>query len=139
MADHDQPGGPDGTGHPPVHQQTGMSNIDQDKMWAMLAYASTLFGLPLFIVPLAMDNLPLARYHARQAAAIYIGFLLSFVVYMVLTFVTCGLGALFFPIIFIPWIPSIHGLMLAAQGSDQEPIGVFGLGDRMFGKIGQDR
>ena len=139
MADQEQTDDAPNTA-PPVASSTAISNIDQDKMWAMIGYSSAIFGIPLFIVPLAMnDTLPLATYHARQAAAIYVGFLVSIVGFSVLTMVTCGFGALLFPAVFLVWVPSIHGLMLAAQGVREEPLGVFGLGDRMFGQIGKDR
>jgi len=104
-------------------------------MWALLSYASMFLGFPVFIVPLAMRNNEFAVYHARQAATIFIGFLLLFMAYFVLAFITCGFGAILFPVIFLAWVPTIHGIILASNGELQEPVGLFGMGDRLFGSI----
>jgi hypothetical protein len=60
-------------------------------------------------------------------------------IYTVLSFVTCGFGAILFPMILIPvpWgmIVGIHGLILSLNGQWDEPIGGFGLGEMMSSSL----
>lgn len=119
----------------PPPQENAPGTFDDGKLWAMLSYASMFMGFPIFIVPLAMRDNEFALYHARQAAGIYVGWLVLFMVVFVFSFITCGFGAMLVPVIFIAYIPSIHGIILASNGEMREPMMLYGLGDALFGRI----
>jgi hypothetical protein len=114
------------------------------RLWAALAYGAVFTGLPLGIIPLAMQEDEFAVYHARHIVAVQVAFLIAFGVLMavgfVLGFVTCGLGyILILPIVvllaFWPLATGIHGLLLAINGEWQEPILSFGLGEKYLSNI----
>lgn len=116
---------------------------DQGKMWAAVSYGSFFFGFPLGVIPLALRDDEFALYHARHATAVWV---LHFALIMILTmvlsvisFVTCGLGGLLFPILLVPAamgaVTSIHGVVLALNGERQEPMGGLGLGEMLFSTI----
>ena len=116
---------------------------DQGKMWAAVSYAGFLFGLPLGIIPMIQRDDAFALYHGKISTAVYLVtfvsvFVLSIVV-TVLSVVTCGIGALLYPLAFLPglWLLAvgIHGLILSLNGEQKEPIASFGLGDKIFGNI----
>jgi len=104
-------------------------------LFALLSYASMFLGFPIFILPLAQRDDEFSLYHARQAGAVYILWLILFAVVFILSFVTCGFGAMLVPLVFLAYVPAIHGMILAAQGEMREPVMLFGLGDRIFGGI----
>jgi len=112
-------------------------------MWAMLSYGSFFFGFPLGVIPLLQRDDPYALRHAKHATAVWlVVFGLSMVLmfaYTVISFVTCGFGALLFPMVLlpVPWamVVAIHGLIISANGQPDDPIGTFGLGELMFGSI----
>lgn len=119
---------------------------DQGKMVAAIGYAGFFFGLPLGVIGLFMRDDAFALEHGKHATAVW---LLHFVLVLVLSFiisaiatVTCGLGAILYPIVLIPALAgagtSIHGLILALQGDDSEPFGGFGLGPMLFASITLD-
>jgi uncharacterized protein len=116
---------------------------EQGKLWAILSYAGFFVGLPLALVPLIARDDPYALRHAKTATAVWLGaFALSIalvMLYAVISVVTCGIGAVLFPMLFLPapWavIVAIHGLVLALNGAWEEPIGGFGLGETLFGSI----
>lgn len=109
--------------------------IEAGKMFAMLSYASMFLGFPVCILPLAMRDNAFALYHAKQATVVYLAGMLAGVAFMFIYLVTCGIGILFLPLIFLLWVPTIHGLILAGGGKVEEPIGLFGLADRIFGGL----
>ena len=39
------------------------------------------------------------------------------------------------PVLFLPIVPTIHGLMLAYNQQWTEPVGMFGLGTKLLGSI----
>lgn len=116
---------------------------EDGKLWALLSYGGLFVGLPLWIAPLLMRNDAFALHHARQGAIIFAyGFVLAgiYVVGSVLiSIVTFGFGSILslccFPLIFLPFVPTIHGLMLAYNQKWEEPIGMFGLGTKLLGSI----
>lgn len=116
-------------------QQVQLQDIERGKGMAYLAYASIFLGFPVFIIPLIQRDNPFSLYHARQAAGIYVLFFIIFAFIMVFSFITLGFGSLAFPLIFIIWVPSIHGFMLVSRGEYREPTMLFGLGDKIFGGI----
>lgn len=123
QADPPQPA-PEG----PVLQQNSI-------LFALLGYASMFLGFPVFILPLAQRDDEFALYHARHAGAIYILGMILVVALSLVSFITCGFGMLLFPIISLVYIPTIHGMILAAQGEMREPVMTFGLGEKIFGGI----
>jgi hypothetical protein len=101
----------------------------------MLSYVGIFIGFPLSLVPLIQKDNAFALYHARHATASWIVYLILAVFVFVITMVTCGLGAVLMPLMFLPWITAIHGLTVANNGEWREPFGVFGLGDKFFGSL----
>jgi hypothetical protein len=117
------------------------------KIWAIVSYVGFFVGIPLCIIPLVLRNDSYALYHARHATAVYLGTLLLGVTVAVigvpLNFCTFGMagpviGPLGVLIVLWPVVHAVHGLIIVARGKWQEPIGAFGLGDRMFGGIDVD-
>jgi hypothetical protein len=116
---------------------------DQGKMWAAVSYAGFLFGLPLGIIPMIQRDDAFALFHAKQATAVWLVTFVSAVVLSivvtVVSIVTCGFGAILYPLVFLPglWLfaVGIHGLILSINGEAREPIATFGLGEKIFGSI----
>ena len=116
---------------------------DQGKLWAIVSYASFFVGFPLGVVPLLTRDDPYALHHAKHATAVWLVVFglttILAVLYTALSFVTCGMGAILFPIVLlpVPWaaVVGIHGLVITLNGQWDEPIGTFGLGDQLFGSI----
>jgi hypothetical protein len=116
---------------------------DQGKMWAILSYVGLIFFLPLGAIPMIMRDDSYALYHGKNATAVWLGALISSIVLSivitVLSAVTCGVGAILFPLALLPglWllVTGIHGLILTLNAKWQEPMGVFGLGDRLFANV----
>jgi len=115
---------------------------DQGKMWAILSYVGLIFWLPLGAIPLIMRDDSYALYHGKNAIAVWLGGLIaSIVLWVVITVVgmlTC-FGFLLSPIAFLPqlwWlITGVHGLIVTLNAKWQEPMLVFGLGDKLFANI----
>jgi hypothetical protein len=84
-----------------------------------------------------------ALHHARQAAIIFGSGILLVALYtvgtIVLSVVTLGFGSFLslccIPLLFLPWVPTIHGLVLAFNDRWDEPLGLFGLGTKLLGGI----
>ncbi len=112
---------------PPITQE--------GRTWAYLSYASMFLGLPLFIVPFIQRNDAFALYHAKQAAVAYLMMVVLVVLYFAISIVTCGIGTLLFPMVMLPYVPMIHGFVLVSNGEWKEPIGILGLGDKLFGGV----
>ena len=106
---------------------------------ACLSYGSIFFGLPFFLLPLLMSKDAFAIHHAKQAAEIYLGFILLFVLYFLLSFITCGFGGLCFPIMFLPYIPVLHGVMMTLNNEWRVPFGVTGLVDSAMAGVQADQ
>lgn len=108
---------------------------DQENLLAIGSYASIFFGLPLFIVPLATRDSEFALYHAKQAAVIFCMQILFVFVMVFGMFATMGFGFFLFPLAFLPFIPAVHGMILAANREMREPVLLFGLADNFFGSF----
>ena len=116
---------------------------EDGKLWALLSYAGLFFGIPLWVAPLLMRNDAFALHHARQAAVIFAYGLVLVGVYtfgtIALSIVTLGilsfLSLCCVPVLFLPLVPTIHGLMLAYNQQWTEPVGMFGLGTKLLGSI----
>lgn len=123
--------------------EMGSPPSDNGKLLAALSYGGLFFGLPVGVIPLLQRDDPYALKHGKIATAVWLGvFVLSFVMgilYSVIATVTCGLGAILFPILFLPWgwglVVGGHGLMITLNAKDEEPIGSFGLGEKLFATL----
>lgn len=109
--------------------------LEAGRVWAFASYASLFVGIPLFAIPMIQRDNAFALHHARHAAACFLGFVVLGLGIGVFSLVTCGIGAMVFPLALLPYVPAVHGLMLVADGKWGEPYGLFGLGDRLFGSM----
>jgi hypothetical protein len=108
---------------------------DNGKLWAIISYASLFIGVPVCLAPLVMRDDAFALYHAKHATAIFgLTFVLAIALTLV-TFVTCGLGAVLFVALFLPMISAVHGIVIALNAEWREPALVFGLGEKLFQSI----
>ncbi len=105
------------------------------RMWAFASYASLFVGLPLFLVPMIQRDNAFALHHARHAAACFLAFVALALGVGVFSLITCGIGAVAFPLALLPYVPAVHGLMLVSEGKWAEPWGLFGVGDRLFASM----
>ena len=112
---------------PPITQE--------GRIWAYLSYASIVTGLPLFVVPFVQRNDAFAIHHAKQAAAAYLILVGLIFAYFVISAITCGFGFFLFPIVLLPYVPMIHGFVLVTNSEWTEPVGVLGLGDKLFSGV----
>lgn len=121
-----------------------MPQDDQNaRLLAALGYAGFFIGFPTGVIPLLMRQDALSLHHGKIATAVWLGnfvvMTIASVLFTLFTWITCGLGGLLFPVLFVPllWglVTAVHGLVLALNGELEEPIGAFGLGDRIFGGI----
>jgi hypothetical protein len=112
---------------------------EEGRLWACISYASVFTGLPLFLLPLVQRRDEFAIHHAKQAAEAYIWFLACITGYIVLSLATCGIGTLCFPIVLFPYVPMIHGMILAVNNEWRAPIGILGMGDSMLANVRADR
>lgn len=108
---------------------------ENGKLLAVVSYVSMFVGLPLFLIPLIQKNDAFALQHAKHAAGIFVISLVEAMVFTVFTMVTCGVGALLFPILFVPWIAAAHGVYLALNDRVDEPLLSFGVGPRLLTSI----
>lgn len=122
-------------GMPPTQVSFDPGTIEQGKTLAYLSYASYFVGLPIWLIPIIQKDNAFSLYHAKQAGASYILGMGAAMIIGVIAVVTCGLGAVLFPLALFPLITSIHGLILVSNGEVREPALVFGLGDKLFTSI----
>lgn len=95
---------------------------------AVLCYASILFGLPLFIIPMMTRDNRFALHHAKASGVTFVAFFIS----AMLTGMTCGL---FFPIMMFFYIPALIGVIQAANGKLAGTWGFGEAGERLFSGI----
>jgi uncharacterized membrane protein len=89
------------------------ADIEQNKVFAVLAYLGILFLVPLLAAP----NSPFARYHTNQGVVLFISFLAAYFSSWILVLVTFGLGFVFPLIVVIAgFIFVIFGIVNAATG-----------------------
>lgn len=101
----------------------GGSTSSNDRLWALAAHVSVYLGLPVIgpvIVMLLAKDQPFARYHAIQALALHVALaVLAGVIIPIISFFTCGAGALLYIPLFVgPLIP-IWGALKAFGGEWQ--------------------
>lgn len=119
----------------PTATTTPEQQVQSGKMWALLSYAGIFFGLPLAVVPLLQRDNAYALYHAKHATAAYAASVVLFIVWCIFYAISCGFGAVAFPLVMLPWVVAGHGIWLVREGAWRQPIGLFGLGDRLFGTL----
>ena len=108
---------------------------DQGKYLAILSHASLVIGLPLWIIPLVMRDDPFALYHAKQAGVVGIGFYITFFAIFLFSMVTCGIGTIAIPLVFVWYLPALLGGLSALNGKC-EPVPLIGdLAERIFGGV----
>ncbi len=82
--------------------QNGLTQ--DERLWAMLAHLSALLGyvvlLGQYIAPLVIylvykERSRFVAFHALQALYFQLALLILWVIVIILTFITCGLGAIF--------------------------------------------
>lgn len=120
---------------------------DEGRLWAIASYAGFLVGLPLGLIPMVMRNDPYALHHGKIATSVYLGAVVTsmgvFVLGTILSFVTCGLGSILVaPALMLvaawPLVTAVHGLLLTINRDWSEPLGGFGLAERLFGSLQLD-
>jgi hypothetical protein len=113
--------------------------LGDPKMWAYLGYASMFIGFPLFIVPMVQRDNEFALYHAKQAGGAFLMAVILGTLVGIAATVTCGIGVVLIPLVFIPMVPTIHGFMLVSNNEMREPALMFGFGDMIFGGLTVNR
>lgn len=103
-------------------------DVAQGKMMAVFGYASLLFGLPVFVIPMFTRDNVFALHHAKAAGASFVGFMLA----AILTLFTCGLT---FPLMLLFYIPALIGAVQAANGQLAGPWAMGEFGERLFANI----
>jgi len=121
------PGGPPPGNHPPPAPGdviSGPADIENNKVFALLAYIGILFLVPLLAAPRSQ----FARYHANQGLVLFLASLIllpALAVCMIIPFVGC----LVFPLLFLAGLGSlalmILGIVHAASGQYQ-PLPLIG-------------
>jgi len=111
---------------PLAHSSTAPKDpVEEGKMFAMLAHASVLVGIPLFVIPMAQRENEFALHHGKAAAVNFIFFMIA----LGITMISCGL---LFPVIFLVYIPMIVGCVNAANGEQASFWAWGGIGERLF-------
>lgn len=125
---------------------TGEASVAPGKGLALLAYTGVFVGLPLGFIPILMRDNAFALYHGKQAVASYLLAVIAIfgltIVVSAISVVTCGIGSilmiLIFPLLALPVVTAIHGIVIVSEGGFREPWGVFGLADKLFAGIQVD-
>lgn len=91
-----------------------------ERLWAMLAHLSALLGyvvlLGQYIAPLVIylvyrERSRFVAFHALQALYFQLALLILWVIVFILTFITCGLGAIF---ALVPIVLNLVFVLIAA-------------------------
>jgi hypothetical protein len=97
----------------PAAANPTQADIEQNKVFAVLAYLGILFLVPLLAAP----NSRYARYHTNQGIVLFISFLIGYFGSWVAAFLTFGLG-FFLPVAVLVtgFIFAVLGIVNAASG-----------------------
>jgi hypothetical protein len=93
---------------------------------AILAHCSIVLALPVFLVPMIQRENELSLQHSKAAG---VNFLL-FVLFGVAALLTKGIAV---PLMFLCYIPSLVGIVNAANGKRASLLALGPLGERVFG------
>jgi hypothetical protein len=104
---------------------------------AFISYISCFVGFPLWIIPMIQKDDAFALYHAKNAAVAWAWLPIGLMLYLCSSFtigvLTLGIASLCcFPLVFIQWIPMIHGFILVANGKWEAPFLTFNVGPGLF-------
>ena len=86
---------------------------DNDKMMAAISYPIPIVGIVILLSE-SMKTRPFQKFHAVQCLAFWV---VVSVIGIVLSIITCGIGSLFFPIL---WLVSLWPAYKAYQGEYME-------------------
>jgi uncharacterized membrane protein len=91
--------------------------IEAGKTMAFVSYLSVIVGLPLFIIPLVVEDMKknkFAMYHTEQAIVIYIVSLIGWVTGTIGIFIC--VGSLLYLLVLMAWIFGIIGIINSFNG-----------------------
>lgn len=132
-----QPGAPS---HPPAPTQMAPPqqyapteknpyDIEQGKAMAFVAHAGIIIGLPTCIIPMMQRDNEFALHHAKAAAVNYMFFLVAIMGVIFIALITCGIGAVIAPVIYIPMIV---GMVNVANGERASGWAFGNIGESIF-------
>jgi uncharacterized membrane protein len=100
--------------------------IEAGKTMAFISYLSVIVGLPLFIIPLVVEDMKknkFTMYHTEQAIVLYIVSLIGWVAGTIGSIVC--VGAVLYLLVLLAWIFGIIGI-INSFGGKVTPIPLFG-------------
>jgi uncharacterized membrane protein len=107
-------------------EQTDVVEVSETgRILAAASHVSVFIGVPLFLLPMITRDDAFALYHARQAALVSIGMLISVLLLVAFSIVTCGFGTIAGPLLMVWYVPAVLGL-LDVLGNRQKPIPLIG-------------
>jgi uncharacterized membrane protein len=109
-------------------------DVESGKLMAILGY----FVSPLWIIPLVQRDNAFALFHAKQAMVYSIAMAILGAAIGVVSFFTCGFGAILALAVFPFMYPWIMGIVYAAQG-EYRPMPWLGSYAEYFGSIVADK
>ena len=112
--------------------ETALVPSDAGRMFAIASQASPFVGLPIWLAPFLLRDDEFALYHAKQAALVYLGALISGAIISAIATATCGVGAILFLVMPLWFIPALMGMFEAFGGRKTPIIGVGDLAEDLF-------
>ena len=101
---------------------SGGSDVDQNKVLAIIGYLGILFLVPLLAAPKSK----FAQYHAKQGMVLFIAEVVLYVAAGIITVVTLGLGSVLYMIVGLASLVwTILGIINAANGQ-MKPLPLIG-------------
>jgi len=100
--------------------------IEAGKTMAFVSYLSVIVGLPLFIIPLVVEDMKknkFTMYHTEQAIVLYIVSLIGWVAGTIGSFIC--IGAVLYLVVLLAWIFGIIGI-INSFGGKVTPVPLFG-------------
>ncbi len=117
------------------------TTTERGRIWALASYIGLFLWLPVGLIPVVLRENGFAVHHGRITTAVFAAALAAELVVgaisIPLGFCTLGLSYLVTAPIMVliglwPLVTGIHGAILAANEDWSEPIGGFGLAERLF-------
>lgn len=109
--------------------------IEEGRTFAILSHIGTVLGVPLFLIPLLQRDNEFAMHHAKAAAVTYASFILLGTIFLSLYMCTCGFGLVLFPVVLLPFVPLIAGVIDASNGRRASRLALGDLGERVLGGL----